>query len=257
MGTGLKRKLLRGCLIASAIGVFLLLMAAGAGYYFYNRISGSLQEIEGALPSQSQLEQALEARNEALSQAAGPLSTTPTPGAATEAAPPPQPTPTLAEQMIATRAQIDLLAKDIRQARRGGPAQAVSLEVSQDALNAIIAQELPKITQQIQLPIALEDLKVTIKQDRIVAVAKLNMFGFDPEVNMEIAISLDGGQPKIVVEKLDMSGFPFSSVVKDQVNQYIEQQIAQLPQKLPLDYSQLRIEPGRLYFEGSTIPKQQ
>lgn len=144
------------------------------------------------------------------------------------------------------RGDVAVVVQGVEVLDRGYRAQ-VELSVGEDLVNSLLAWELPRLQEQGQLPLKARAAQVSFRDDKLRAVVTLEVLAFEVDVGVQMRLGVRDGRLDLAVEEIDLGGLPLPDVLRQQVNGYIDQGIAQVEkQQLPFRLQDIRLQGGRL-----------
>lgn len=163
--------------------------------------------------------------------------------------PPPATSP---EKAQALETKLNEFAQGLEQA---GERKPLSLVITEDEANSLIARELPRFQEQNPeaIPFQIESARVLFREGKVIATAVIDIQGFRPQVAVEARVSANGGRPKIDIERIDLGRIPFPllGLLQDYIGQALQ---ALETEELPLEVERVEITEGKLLLEGWSQP---
>jgi len=165
--------------------------------------------------------------------------------------PPPATSP---EQAEALQNRLDEFSRELDQANAAGERNRMSLVITEEEANSLIARELPAFQEENPqtLPFRMESVQVSFREGKVLAFAIFDLGGLHPRCAVVARISARGGQPEVEIEKVELGSLPLLGLVQAWVLRGVQ---AVETEDFPLEIESVQVRDGQVVVEGWSKPR--
>jgi len=165
--------------------------------------------------------------------------------------PPPATSP---EKAQALQNRLDEFSRDLEQAGAAGERKRMSLVITEEEANSLIARELPTFQEKNPgtLPFRLESAQVSFREGKVLATAVVDLGGLHPQLAVVARVGAQGGRPEVEIERIELGRLPLLGLVQNYVQQGLQ---AVETEDFPLEIDSVQVTDGQVVVEGWSKPQ--
>jgi hypothetical protein len=155
---------------------------------------------------------------------------------------------------LALQNRLDEFSRELEQASAAGERKRMSLVITEEEANSLIARELPTLQEKNPwtLPFRLESAKVSFRDGKVLAAAVVDLGGLHPQLAVVARVGAQGGRPEVEIEVIELGRLPLLGLVQNYVQQGVQ---AVETEDIPLEIDRVEVADGQLILEGWSKPQ--
>lgn len=130
--------------------------------------------------------------------------------------------------------------------------EQLSLALTDDEITSKLVEELN--SADVELPLDVENLLITFADDKIFALAEVEISGFHTTLGIEAQVQVQDDKLKVIIDEINLGRLPLPSAVLDKIKKDIlheDELLIDLDDvDIPMDIKYIRIEDGQIVLEG-------
>jgi hypothetical protein len=166
--------------------------------------------------------------------------------------PPPVTSP---DKALALESKLNQFSQELEDANAAGEREHMSLVITEEEANSLIARDLPAFQEQNPgaIPLRIESVQVSFWQGKVLAAAVVDLTPLRPRVAIVARVHLKDGRPSVEIERIDVGRLP-TPLLAPAVEDYIRQAVDPGASGLPLIVDTVQIADGELIMDGWSKP---